>query len=76
MAATKKPKIAKVPKTKRLTRSQINKISDYKYKLVNYIEELEAKTGDSNEVKKLKTMRKEIRYRYLLYYGHHYRQNL
>lgn len=60
MAATKKPKIAKVPKTKRLTRSQINKISDYKYKLVNYIEELEAKTGDSNEVKKLKTMRKEI----------------
>ena len=60
MAVTKKPKIAKVPKTKRLTRNQINKIADLKYKLVNYIEELEAKTADSNEVKKLKAMRKEI----------------
>lgn len=60
MAATKKPKIAKVPKTKRLTRNQINKISDLKYKLVTYLEELEDKTSDSREVKRLKGIRKEI----------------
>ncbi len=60
MAATKKPKIAKVPKTKRLTKKQISKISDLKYKLVTYLEELEDKTSDSWEVKRLKGIRKEI----------------
>lgn len=60
MAATKKPKITKVPKTKRLTKNQISKISDLKYKLVTYLEELEDKTSDSREVKRLKGIRKEI----------------